>query len=135
MQSVPWLDYSPYQPDAPAICISWDMAQPFMDRLNTAMGLTVYRLPTEEEWENAAGPGRLRSGTSAISRRDSQTMSRTTTTQPVSAAARSPKSCKSWGLYDMYGSGREWCANRPYSYVDSSFIGPHVDSPRGVVEK
>ena len=48
-----------YQGDArrPVDSVSWDDVQRFIDRLNDAAGDSLYRLPTEAEWEYACRAG------------------------------------------------------------------------------
>lgn len=128
MNTVPWARYAPYVPDGPAICISWHMANAFVARLNRAMGDAVYRLPTEEEWEYAA-----RAGTASIwffgDDPDSLAEYAWVHDNSLAADLRRPfavgqKRPNPWGLQDVYGNVREWCANRPEVYVPDDFVGP-----------
>ena len=124
LDSIPWGHYLPYDPDAPAVCISWDGAVGFVTALNRALGADLYRLPTEEEWEYAC-----RAGTDTIwyfGDSDDE-LGEHAWVFANSAAAPHPvgqKRSNPWGLFDMYGNAREWCSNRPSEYVCNGFVGP-----------
>ena len=59
MSSTPWSGEKHVQsnPNHPAACISWDDAQGLIGTLNQAAGDSLYRLPTEAEWEYACWAG------------------------------------------------------------------------------
>ena len=68
MGTTPWRDADnadkervQSNPSHPAVYISWHDAQALIQRLNSAAGAAVYRLPTEAEWEYAC-----RAGTSTL---------------------------------------------------------------------
>ncbi len=89
--------------------VSWNDAQTFISQLNRKAGPTLYRLPTEAEWEYAAragtqtmysfGSDSSRSGDYAWYWNNSDKK-----THPVGQ-----KLPNSWGLYDMHGNIWEWC--------------------------
>lgn len=98
--------------DRPAVYISWTDLEEFLRRLNEAAGATLYRLPTEAEWEYAC-----RAGTTTrwffgddvgplgdyawfIENGPAAGLS---AAQPVGGKRPSP-----WGLYDIYGNAWEW---------------------------
>ena len=126
MTTEPWAGL-PYRPENPALHVSWEDAQAFIRRLNDAAGVSLYRLPTEAEWEYAC-----RAGTESVwSCGDNQKQLRQyawyydpsnvvsrdpyhpwgtvtvyagpTTTKPVGRKQPNP-----WGLYDMHGNVFEW---------------------------
>ena len=114
MGTKPWLNLPSAQtnPDKPAVFISWDDAQHFVGRLNQAAGDSLYRLPSEAEWEYACRAGT----TTPWSHGDRQTR----VTDYVwyeknawevderfvhSAGTKRPNP---WGLYDMHGNAEEW---------------------------
>ena len=59
MGTTPWTgqDYVQANPDHPAVYVSWNDSQEFIHKLNVAAGDSLYRLPTEAEWEYACRAG------------------------------------------------------------------------------
>ncbi len=59
MGTTPWSGetYVQSNPNHPAVYISWDDMQEFIGQLNEVAGDSLYRLPTEAEWEYAARAG------------------------------------------------------------------------------
>lgn len=106
----------PKNPDNPAAGISWDDVHSFIHRLNEAAGDSLYRLPTEAEWEYACRAGmqtRWSFGDDG-SQLGSYSWFWTNACNvaecylhPVGAKLPNP-----WGLYDMYGNAWEWCQDR-----------------------
>ena len=105
--------------------VSWEDAQGFIAELNRREGVSVYRLPTEAEWEYAA-----RAGTQAAYHfgdaanrleygwYDENSRNRT---HPVGQ-----KQPNGWGLFDMHGNVWEWVHDW---YGD--YPGGAVTDPRG----
>ncbi|NKB70029.1 MAG: SUMF1/EgtB/PvdO family nonheme iron enzyme [Candidatus Latescibacteria bacterium] len=115
--------------DHPAVYISWDDAQAFAARLNQAAGDSLYRLPTEAEWEYAC-----RAGTStrwsfgddesllggyAWYRDNVKTNVNNLDANPVGQKKPNP-----WGLYDMYGNAWEWCLDWYGYYLNRPQVDP-----------
>jgi formylglycine-generating enzyme required for sulfatase activity len=114
--------------DLPVESVSWDDVQEFINRLNSITGKN-YRLPTEAEWEYAAGGGsgnRTKwAGTNSESYLGDYewfTNNSNSRTQPV--ATKRPNSL---GLYDMSGNVWEWCSDWYGPYTSTS-----KTNPRGV---
>ncbi len=94
--------------DCPVERVSWNDAQEFISKLNQLEDTTIYRLPTEAEWEYAC-----RAGTSTIfSFGDDEGKlgeyawyknNSKNRTHPVKRKESNP-----WGLYDMHGNVFEW---------------------------
>lgn len=108
-QAVMGYNPSTYQhPQRPVDQVTWLEVQSFISRLNRLEGTTLYRLPSEAEWEYAARAGTT---TKWFFGDDPAPLNRYAWfgqqgdigTQPVGGRAPNP-----WGLYDMYGNVWEW---------------------------
>ena len=96
--------------DLPVENVSWNDVQDFIGKLNSMTGKT-YRLPTEAEWEYAAGGGATnRTKWAGTTTENSLTDyawlydNSNKTTHPV--GTRQPNQL---GIYDMSGNVEEWC--------------------------
>ena len=116
----------------PAVYISWRDVQEFIEKLNNASGSSVYRLPTEAEWEYAC-----RAGTQtrwSFGDAESQLThyawyyDNAWDANQRYAHAVGRKRPNAWGLYDMHGNVWEWVQD----WYDSDYYNrsPRVD-PRG----
>ncbi|MDR2051110.1 MAG: formylglycine-generating enzyme family protein [Deltaproteobacteria bacterium] len=88
--------------------VFWNEAQEFIRRLNLREGHKRYRLPTEAEWEYAAGAGGKGAlppaeEASALGREAWYDRNSGNSTHPVGG-----KEPNAWGLYDMLGNVNEW---------------------------
>jgi formylglycine-generating enzyme required for sulfatase activity len=107
----------------PAESVSWNDAVRFCARLSARPAEKAagrkYRLPTEAEWEYACRPGTttpFHFGKSL-----SSTQANFDGNRPYGGADKGPdlgRPCKmgnykpnAWGLYDMHGNVRQWCAD------------------------
>ena len=134
MGTTPWSgdSFVRSNPSHPAVYISWNDVQRFVEKLNDVAGETVYRLPTEAEWEYAC-----RAGTStrwsfgddesdltdyAWYRANAWNAGKKEYAQRVGTKRANP-----WGLYDMHGNVWEWVQDwYGTGYYNSS---PRVDPP------
>jgi formylglycine-generating enzyme required for sulfatase activity len=103
----------------PVEMVSWNDCREFIQALNQKEGTNLYRLPTEAEWEYAcrAGTDQAFSFGACLSSNKanyngslplagcSQGPDRKA---PVPVASFPPNA---WGLYDLHGNVREWCAD------------------------
>ena len=114
-------------PENPANGISWNDAQEFIRELNRREGVTVYRLPTEAEWEYAA-----RAGTQTVYHfGDDEAQVREAyascdenysySSLKPSVGERLPNA---WGLHDMHGSVWEWVQDWYGDYPRGAVIDP-----------
>lgn len=88
--------------NCPVERVSWEDAQAFIAALNRREGVSVYRLPTEAEWEYVA---RERGETGGCWYNGNSGDG----THPVGR-----KQPNGWGVYDMLGNVWEWTADRVY---------------------
>ena len=123
----------------PVESVSWNDVQDFIKKLNQKSKYT-YRLPTEAEWEYAAGGGSGNRTTYAGTNDEkdlyqygnyyepeSDDKDKYEQTSPV--GNYKPNQI---GLYDMSGNVREWCEDRYHdSYKDAPTDGSAYISPAG----
>ena len=114
-------------PDYPAVYISWDDVQEFIEKLNDAEGSEVYRFPTEAEWEYACRAGTQTPWSFGDDKEQLDQYAwynkNTVFVQERHAHAVGLKLPNSWGLYDMHGNVSEWC-------LDWSTGGNYPGGPR-----
>ena len=113
--------------------VTWHEVQQFLERLTTRSDGSLFRLPTEAEWEYACRAGTttaygvgagLTSADANIDPRapdDPSPVERDGSTRPGGSSQPNP-----WGLYDMHGNVWEWTADDHCPYP----AGPGTD-PRG----
>jgi formylglycine-generating enzyme required for sulfatase activity len=119
-------------PQRPVECVSWDMIQPFLQAVRAKLPGCQASLPTEAEWEYACRAG----SKTAFS------FGETISADQINFDARWPygkvkqgvyRKCtvsvkalpaNKWGLYQMHGNVREWCADGPRKYEDKAVGDP-----------
>jgi len=139
MDTTPWSGQDYVQEDAnnPAVYISWFDVHSFIHVLNEAAGDSLYRLPTEVEWEYACRAGtttRWSFGNDENRLRDyAWYMDNARAIGEDYAHSAGTKLPNPWGLYDMHGNVYEWIQDWYGSYLTGSQIdptGPAFDSHR-----
>lgn len=120
--------------------VSWDDAQDFIRQLNaisqTLQPETVFRLPTEAEWEYACRAGTQTpfsfDGELALDKvnyrgvweYEADNWGQTALKQTAEVKSYP---CNSWGLYEMHGNVWEWCQD----YWDGQLAQEPVTDPVG----
>jgi formylglycine-generating enzyme required for sulfatase activity len=134
MATTPWSGNPNVEknPDHPAVYVSWDDVQEFIQLLNAASGEGLYRLPTEAEWEYACRAGTTtrwsfgddegQSGEYSWYR-DNAWNAGLQYPQPVGTNLANP-----WGLHDMHGNVCEWVQDWFGDYVSGSQVNPQGPS-------
>lgn len=127
----PWVDTGTYgvaHPDHPAVYVSWLDVQDFIGMLNDAEGASLYRLPTEAEWEYAGRAGTTTRWSwgddpAVIANyawyRDNTFFSGEAWAHPVGLKLPNP-----WNLYDMHGNAWEWVQDWSALYQDGAQVDP-----------
>ena len=135
MGTTPWAGRDEVRANSshPAVYISWEDVQAFISRLNAAAGDSLYRLPTEAEWEYACRAGtrtRWSFGDDASQLTDyAWYEGNASNVGEFYAHTVGTKLPNAWGLYDMHGNVAEWVQDWYWpGYYDFS---PRVD-PRGL---
>ena len=114
--------------DMPVETLSWDDVQEYIQKLNELSGESLYRLPTEAEWEYACRAGSngrycFGSDKTMLGEYAWGMTNSNGTTHPVGL-----KRPNAWGLYDMHGNICEWVQD----WYGENYYGksPH-DDPKG----
>jgi formylglycine-generating enzyme required for sulfatase activity len=106
-------------PNNPVDQVSWNMAQEFIQKLNSRGDSYRYRLPTEAEWEYAA-----RAGTTGPYAGDLEAMAWYEVNSGGMTHPVAKKAANAWGLYDMHGNVWEWTADWFGSYSSGAVTDP-----------
>lgn len=106
-------------PNNPAERISWDDCQKFIQKLNAQGDGYTYRLPTEAEWEYACRAGMTGDYAGNFDAMGWYSENSGIKTHPVGQ-----KQANGWGLCDMLGNVREWCADWYGGYPSNSKTDP-----------
>jgi len=102
--------------NCPVESVSWKDIQKFITKLQSLDSSSIYRLPTEAEWEYASRAGSTttfsNNGLNTI-RCDEHSVLNTIAWYDCNSDNKThqvgQKSPNSWGFYDMYGNVYEWC--------------------------
>jgi len=133
MGTEPWLGlgYVQSNPNHPAVYISRDDVQAFVHALNQAAEDSLYRLPTEVEWEYAcrAGTTTRWSFGDDVKQLGDYAWFRDNAWDAVEQYAHEvgTKKPNPWGLYDMHGNVWEWVQDQSgiirggYFYSDARY--------------
>jgi formylglycine-generating enzyme required for sulfatase activity len=119
-------DYGWGRGDRPVIWITWKDASDYCAWLTKQLGGDTVKLPTEAQWEYAAGDGSqhtIFSGTNDISTISNYAWFDGSSTEPV--AGKQPNSL---GIYDMSGNAWEWCSDYYGLYSKDT-----VSNPKGPI--
>ncbi|GEM_PF-3271791 len=98
-------------PQNPVENVSWEEIQVFMGRLREMYWYLRIALPTEQQWEYACRAGstdRFSFGKDTNMLEDFAWYRGNSNGIPQQIGKKKPNA---WGLYDMHGNVREWCAN------------------------
>ncbi|MFC1895991.1 formylglycine-generating enzyme family protein [Thermodesulfobacteriota bacterium] len=105
--------------DCPVENVSWEDCQEFISRLNEKEGTSMYRLPTEAEWEYACRAGSSTAFASGGIREQEcahdpnlDAMGWYCSNSGKKTLPVGQKEPNDWGLHDMHGNVWEWCQDR-----------------------
>ncbi|GAB3707316.1 hypothetical protein GCM10027592_41350 [Spirosoma flavus] len=126
--------------DCPVEQVSWDDAQQFLQKINQqrSSGTPAFRLPTEAEWEYAAGGGAISSrsrfgnGKDIANPAEINFVGSAEFKQPYSVeGVYRAKTIKvgsfapnGLGLYDLSGNVWEWCSDLYANYTSAAVTNP-----------
>lgn len=139
MGTHPWSrrDHVELNPQHPAVYISRADVQELVQRLNRAAGDSLYRVPTELEWEYACRAGSTtrwpfgdddgQLGEYAWRWEDMRALGEDY------AHAVGAKRANPWGLHDMLGNAYEWCQDSYASYSSQTQADPSGPNPSSIL--
>ena len=107
----------------PVYQVSWNDVQEFITKLNNATGKN-YRLPTEAEWEYAAGGGKKSKGLEYSGSNNIGLVAWYTRNSNYEAQPVGTKAANESGIYDMSGNVWEWCSDWYGFYPDAPQTNP-----------
>ena len=120
----------------PVETVTWFEVQDFLRRLTERSNDSVFRLPTEAEWEHACRAGTTTAYNVGASlgpaqasidpRRPDDATGPPASDGPVPVGSFAPNS---WGLHDMHGNVWEWTADPYCSYPAAPAIDPRPSCP------
>lgn len=106
----------------PAEQVSFDDVQRFIKKINKSSKSYTYRLPTEAEWEYAAGCGLSTDYFFGNNKEELTKYAHFNSNETIKVGTKLPNY---FGLYDMYGNVWEWIAD----WYDDTLVGGM--NPRG----
>ena len=112
------------QPQRPVEKVSWDDIQVFIKKLNEKEKTSIYRLPTEAEWEYACRAGNSTAwycGDTDENLGDYAWFNINSGFHTNLVARKLPNA---WGLYDMHGNVWEWCSDNYGEYPNETVTDP-----------
>ena len=122
---------SEYKGDArrPVEQVSWYDVHEFIGKLNDAAGDSLYRLPSEAEWEYACRAGTTTQWSLGDEDGDDESLLGDYAwyggnNSPDGTKAVGGKLPNGWGLHDMHGNVSEWVQDRYGSYNSSRRVDP-----------
>ncbi|MFN0060582.1 MAG: formylglycine-generating enzyme family protein [Planctomycetota bacterium] len=122
--------FSP-ESDGPAVGIKWEMALQFCERLSE-LEQSVYRLPTEAEWEYACRAGTTTLFSFGDSKRELAEYGWYRNESGGRAARVAMLKPNAWGLFDMHGNAAEWVSDwYTHSYYSKLERAGEVRDPKG----
>ena len=130
MNTEPWKGKSRVEEgdDYPAVYVSWEKAQAFIEKLNARDDESIYRLPTSAEWEYACRAG---STTEYYFGNDVRKLKAYTWYNKNAnevgeeyAHRVGQKRANEWGLYDMHGNVWEWVEDWYSGYLSEAVTDP-----------
>jgi len=116
-------------PQRPVESVSWEATQLFIKALNGATAAarpasTVFRLPTEAEWEYACRAGSTTLFASGDNANLVGSVGWTEANASYSTHPSGQKKANAWGLQDMHGNVSEWCQDWFALYPESPQTDP-----------
>jgi uncharacterized protein (TIGR02996 family) len=106
--------------------VSWDECQEYCRKLSEKTGRR-FRLPTEAEWEYACRAGTTTTFHTGNGEEAMRLAGWCSTGLPDDPRQTHPVGLRlpnAWGLYDMHGNVREWCADGLRDYTEEPVVDP-----------